>query len=160
MPEIITFTHPSMPGLIVHPADFQALERIRRVFPQEIHPLEKALYAWEGSEEILLGAPDAVGFPMMPGSATYQPFSLSVNPWVVTYSLHAFGRGDVGVPHSTPAFMVQASFWWTRLQTWTNGPLPDLFTAAIGAIETLWTSKAAQSNAKVFQRLNAGIRAA
>lgn len=152
-----TWTHPDMPGLIVHPADFQSLERVRRAFPQQVNPMSKAVYAWGGSDDPAIGPP--TGFPMAAGEQTIPPFSLTVDPWIATFDLRAWGMGATGVPHSTPAFMVQARFYWSRLLAWTSGPLPaNLFDLTIGAIQTLWTDRAVAANEMVQNRLNIGIR--
>lgn len=151
-----TWVHPSMPGLIVHPADFQALGRVRRIFPDITSPLQKAAYFWEGSEEVSLHPP--VGFPMAPGEISAPAFSLDTHPWIGTFPLHAWGRGDIGLAHSTPAFVVQVKFFWKRLQSWTNGPLPStLYDLLIGAVDVLWGTRASQANEQIQAILNANV---
>lgn len=152
-----TWTHPSMSGLVVHPASFQDLQRIQRAFPAIVSPMEKASLAWEVSEDEAVHPP--VGFPMMPGLVTANPFDLAVHPWIGTFPLHAMGRGDTGVAHQVPAFVVQVAFRWKLLQVWTTGPLPgSLYDFTLGAVDALWTARAVQANEAVQTYLNVGIQ--
>ena len=145
--------HDALPNLKIYPASFQDLQYIREKFPDSTNPLEQVRSVWETGDDPNLGT--GVGFPMWPGLLNANPFDINIDPWIGTFSLYAWGRGASGVAHPVPAFVVQASFYASRLRNWTTGPLPPGITDwTLGVVESLWTDRARAANEALQARFN------